>query len=232
MMSNGCKFSGFGQGFPPPTTARAVRSAIFVLLAIFASSAASFAISDHKSDHKASDGEMECGVNNFGKVTDYYYRGAQPKEDEYAELAALGIRTIIDLRDDPKSYAREMAVRAGLRYINFPLSDSRYPAADVAPRFLSLVEEKGNWPVFVHCAGGRHRTGAMTAVFRMTAQNWDVERAYDEMKDYDFYTRWGHKAMKTFVFDYYRELLVRRVHVGQTPAVSSGRARVFSEGRQ
>jgi phage terminase large subunit-like protein len=46
----------------------------------------------------------------------------------------------------------------------------------------------------------------MTAVFRMTVQGWDAGRAYEEMKDYDFYTRFGHKAMKRYVFDYYRSL--------------------------
>jgi tyrosine-protein phosphatase SIW14 len=63
----------------------------------------------------------------------------------------------------------------------------------------------------VHCAGGRHRTGAMTAVFRMTMQGWDANRAYDEMKNYDFYTRWGHKAMKQFVFDYFRDMSNRKI---------------------
>jgi tyrosine-protein phosphatase SIW14 len=72
------------------------------------------------------------------------------------------------------------------------------------------VNAKENQPVFVHCAGGRHRTGAMTAVYRMTMQGWDIERAYSEMKDYDFYTRWGHKAMKQYVFDYFRGLQLRR----------------------
>ena len=28
----------------------------------------------------------------------------------------------------------------------------------------------------------------------------------EEMKNYDFYTRWGHKLMKDYVFNYYRDL--------------------------
>ena len=66
---------------------------------------------------------------------------------------------------------------------------------------------------YVHCAGGRHRTGAMTAVFRMDMQGWDADQAYGEMKDYDFYTRWGHKAMKKFVFDQYQVLLHQRAEM-------------------
>src|SRR5262245_31919285 len=133
-------------------------------------------------------------IDNFGQVTEFYYRGEQPKGNDYNRLAAIGVRTIIDLRDDPKDYAKSLTEQAGMKYINLPMSDKDYPAPDAASRFLALVNDKENWPVYVHCAGGRHRTGAMTAVFRMTSQGWDINRAYEEMKDYDFYTRWGHKA--------------------------------------
>lgn len=151
-------------------------------------------------------GDIDIGVDNFGKVTDFYYRGAQPEADEYGQLASIGVRTIIDLRDDPKDYARPMTLKAGMKYLNLPMSDKRYPDTNAAEKFLNLVNDCENWPVYVHCAGGRHRTGAMTAVFRMKMQGWGIDQAYEEMKDYDFYTRWGHKAMKTFVYDYYRGL--------------------------
>jgi tyrosine-protein phosphatase SIW14 len=178
-----------------------------IAIAVFSATAVSLANANNKNEKK-SDGN-ETGISNFGKVEEFYYRGAQPRDDEYSRLAALGIKTIIDLRDDPKDYAKSVAEQAGLKYINFPLSDKGYPAPDVADKFLSLVNDKANWPVYVHCAGGRHRTGAMTAIFRMKVQGWDVDQAYNEMKNYDFYTRFGHKAMKTFVFDYYRGLTQR-----------------------
>ncbi len=150
-----------------------------------------------------------CDVENFGKVNDHYYRGAQPEEAQYTQLKTLGVKTVIDLRDNPRGYAKTKAEEAGLQYINLPLSDTKTPAEESVKKFLELANDDNNWPIFVHCAGGRHRTGAMTAVYRMTMENWNVERAYDEMKDYDFYTRWGHKAMKTFVFDYAKELQTR-----------------------
>lgn len=164
-----------------------------------------------------------CDIENFGKVNDHYYRGAQPEQAQYAELAALGVKTVIDLRDDPASYAKARSEAAGLRYINLPLSDKKYPSEENVKKFLELANDQGNWPLYVHCAGGRHRTGAMTAVLRMTNEGWDVERAYSEMKDYDFYTRWGHKAMKTFVFDYWKNLQTQRMHASlpETPVGST-----------
>ncbi|MGH9851120.1 MAG: fused DSP-PTPase phosphatase/NAD kinase-like protein [Blastocatellia bacterium] len=202
---------GFNQVFSPVTKifARKFWLSFVAFSMILSLGAVSFASSDRKGDKFTSNSgsnEVVVEVENFGKVTDFYYRGAQPKGEEYGQLAAVGVKTVIDLRDDPKDYARTLAEQAGMKYINMPMSDKSYPAPDVASKFLALVNDKENWPVYVHCAGGRHRTGAMTAVFRMTMQGWDVERAYEEMKDYDFYTRWGHKDMKRFVFNYYREL--------------------------
>jgi len=150
-------------------------------------------------------------ISNFGQVTEFYYRGEQPKGAEYNQLAAIGVKTIIDLRDDPREYAKSLTEQAGMKYVNLPMSDKDYPPPDVAAKFLALVHDKENWPIYVHCAGGRHRTGAMTAVFRMTVQGWDANRAYEEMKDYDFYTRWGHKAMKQFVFDYFRDMSGKKI---------------------
>jgi protein tyrosine/serine phosphatase len=40
-------------------------------------------------------------IKNFGKMDDRFYRGAQPNEEDYKDLKALGISTVIDLTDSP-----------------------------------------------------------------------------------------------------------------------------------
>jgi len=205
-MSRNGKLDNRRIGSSPATkTSSAKTSALFLFISVaLALGVVSYARPKDKSHSKASGSAV--GVENFGQVTDFYYRGSQPKGEEYNQLATIGVKTIIDLRDDPKDYARELTQQAGMKYINFPLSDKDYPPPDAASKFLSLVNDKENWPVYVHCAGGRHRTGAMTAVFRMSVQGWDANRAYEEMKDYDYYKRFGHKAMKDYVFDYFRDI--------------------------
>jgi hypothetical protein len=37
-------------------------------------------------------------VDDFAKLDDNYYRGGQPKREDYVRLAALGIKTVVDLR--------------------------------------------------------------------------------------------------------------------------------------
>ena len=39
-------------------------------------------------------------IDNFGRINANYYRGAQPVGEDYADLAALGVKTIIDLTSD------------------------------------------------------------------------------------------------------------------------------------
>ena len=141
-------------------------------------------------------------IKNFGQMDERFFRGAQPKENEYQELAALGIKTIIDLRDDPKAYEKTNAEALGMRYVNIAMSDKDYPPAAKIQEFLKLVDDPSTGKFYVHCAGGRHRTGVMGAVYRFNHYGWDYDQVYAEMKKYDFYTRFGHGEMKKFVEDY------------------------------
>jgi len=153
-------------------------------------------------------------IKNFGKMDDRFFRGAQPDEKDYKALADLGIKTIIDLRDDPTSYEKRDAEAAGMRYVNIPMSDSSRPRDEQIAQFLKLVDDPATGAFYVHCAGGRHRTGVMGAVYRMTHDGWDFDQAYKEMKNYDFYTRFGHGSLKDYVQDYYGELKSMEVSAG------------------
>src|SRR5687768_16648838 len=65
-------------------------------------------------------------IKNFGQMDDRFYRGAQPKEKEFKELAQLGIRTIIDLREDPESYEKPMVESLGMTYVHIPMVAKKY----------------------------------------------------------------------------------------------------------
>ena len=145
---------------------------------------------------------LNVSIKNFGQMDDRFFRGAQPKENEYKELAALGIRTVIDLQNEPTSYEKQDVEALGMKYVNIPMSDKDYPETAKIDQFLKLVDDPSTGKFYVHCAGGRHRTGVMGAVYRFNHYNWNYDQVYAEMKKYDFYTRWGHGDMKKFVQDY------------------------------
>jgi len=146
-------------------------------------------------------------IKNFGKVNDNYFRGSQPDQSQLAALKAMGVKAIIDLRQDYVAGERERASELGLKYFNIPLKPSRAATKEQTEYFLSLVNDPANGPVYVHCKGGRHRTGALTAVYRITHDGWTAQQAFDEMKKYDFDDGLfgGPAAQKRFVFEFYEQ---------------------------
>lgn len=173
------------------------RSLLVAIVALFVASAGSaFGQSNQKADL------TNVNIKNFGQMDERFFRGGQPKEEQYTQLASLGIKTVIDLTDEPKGYEKSRVEALGMRYVNIPMSDKSYPPSSKIDEFLKLVDDPTTGKFYVHCAGGRHRTGVMGAVYRFNHYNWTYDQVYKEMKDYDFYTRWGHGDMKKFVQDY------------------------------
>ena len=145
-------------------------------------------------------------ISNFGQMDDRFFRGAQPKAEDFQSLSSLGIKTDIDLRNDPTDFERSSAESAGIKYVNIPMSDKDYPTEAEIKQFLAVVNDPATGKFFVHCAGGRHRTGVMGAVYRFNHDHWNFAQVYDEMKAYDFYTRFGHGNMKKYVEDYWQRI--------------------------
>ena len=56
-------------------------------------------------------------IKNFGQMDDRFFRGAQPKENDYRQLAALGIKTVIDLQDNPTDYEKRDVEALGMKYV-------------------------------------------------------------------------------------------------------------------
>ncbi|HYO90133.1 MAG TPA: tyrosine-protein phosphatase, partial [Pyrinomonadaceae bacterium] len=168
----------------------------------------------------ADQAQKSVSIKNFGQMDERFYRGAQPKEEEFKELAALGIRTVIDLRADPKDYEKAIVESLGMRYVNIPMVEKKYPRPEWVAAFMKTVDDPSTGKFFVHCAGGRHRTGSMGAVYRFENYGWGYEQVYAEMKQFDFYTRWGHGDFKTFVQDYARQLQTRHASPATPPAAA------------
>ena len=151
---------------------------------------------------KTSEAFPNVKIKNFGQMDENYYRGGQPKEDQYGQLKQLGITTIIDLRNDPEDYEKTTAESLGMKYINIPMDDAEYPSDATINRFLKEINDPANGKMYVHCKGGKHRAGVTGAVYRMTKYGWNYDQAFAEMERFKFDTSWGRKVMKTFVQDY------------------------------
>ena len=153
-------------------------------------------------------------IDNFGQVSDTYYRGAQPKGDDFRALAALGVKTMIDLAEEGDAAEEANAKSAGMAFVRLPMNTHQAPSAAVIAKFLALVNDPANQPVYVHCIGGRHRTGVMTAVYRMTVDGWNSAKAFAEMKQYKFGADFLHPEFKDFVNSYVAAPLAAAVKQG------------------
>jgi tyrosine-protein phosphatase SIW14 len=142
-------------------------------------------------------------IDNFGKINANYYRGAQPQGHDYADLAALGVKTVIDLTDDDGEASEPSMVKsAGMQSIKIPMNGHVPPTPAQLAQFLKIVNDPASQPVYVHCVGGKHRTGVMSAAYRMTHDGWTSDKAFAEMKQYKFGMDMLHPEFKRFVYNY------------------------------
>jgi protein tyrosine/serine phosphatase len=142
---------------------------------------------------------------NFHKVNERLYRGAQPLPGGMKELAALGIKSVINLRGEGEGERTEKveAEEAGLRYFSVQLPGYGRPNDEQVEKVLSIIDDARNWPVFVHCRHGEDRTGTIIAVYRISHDGWTSGQAKKEAKRYGM-SRFQF-AMKDYIEDYARD---------------------------
>ncbi len=172
----------------------------------------------------AQDGQSNFKINikNFGSINDNFFRGAQPKGQDYKDLAAMGIKTVINLRIDAKADEQELVEAAGMKYVYIGMRDDKRPADAQVQEFMKIANDPTNLPLYVHCIGGRHRTGLMSAVYRIEKDGWDYTKAYAEMKKFDFSYGFGHGDLKEYVSDYYSQK-EQKATLGTSTSVESSK---------
>jgi len=140
-------------------------------------------------------------ISNFGQMDERFYRGALPKQQDFQALKDLGINTIIDLTDNTPQ-ERGYAEAVGLKYVNIAIPDKKDPSDAQVAQFLKITNDPATGKFYVHCAGGRHRTGVMGAIYRFNKYHWNFDQVYNEMLKFDFYTSNGHGGQKKYVENY------------------------------
>ena len=135
-----------------------------------------------------------AGVENAGKISDFLYRGAQPRGEGYEELKRLGVSIVVDLRnskpvksDGGETREQVKVEAAGMRYVEIPTSAILGPTESQVATFLQLLHDNEKQKVFVHCYFGDDRTGVMVATYRIAVDHWTSDEAYNEMRAYHFH---------------------------------------------
>jgi tyrosine-protein phosphatase SIW14 len=184
---------------------RTLSPAVIALLALV------FSISPAALAQKKDSQSGSVKIKNFGQMDERFFRGARPKTEDLPALAALGVTTIIDLTDNSREYEQPAVEGAGLRYVNIPMVDKSYPSIDQINEFMKVVNDPATGKFFVHCAGGRHRTGVVGAVYRFNVDKWNLDQALTEMEKYEFNSGFGHGKQKDFVKNYWNQFQTQNV---------------------
>ena len=131
------------------------------------------------------------GLPNLHQVTTNLYRGAQPMAAGMAELKAMGVKTIIDLRAYHSDKDELGKAGSDLKPKRLQMNAWHAEDEDVI-RFLKTVNDTNNLPAFVHCQHGADRTGVMCAMYRITTCGWTRQEAIDEMTQggFGFHPMW------------------------------------------
>ena len=108
---------------------------------------------------------------------------------QYDALAKAGVKTLIDLTSE-HAYNADMALKAGMQYVEIPIQDNTTPSLAQVRDFLVTADPRATLPdgspnsVRYGCEQGVGRTGVMTAAYRMAFQGYGVEQAIAEAKQF------------------------------------------------
>jgi uncharacterized protein (TIGR01244 family) len=126
-----------------------------------------------------------AGITNYTKVDAVVACGGATETSALEGLKADGFKSVVNLRlaseqgaNIPENEAKAKAL--GLNYFHLPLSGSA-PDPAVVDKFLGVVSDKSNQPVYIHC-GSANRVGAVWMVKRVVQDGWPVDKATTEAK--------------------------------------------------
>jgi uncharacterized protein (TIGR01244 family) len=146
-------------------------------------------------------GVQAPGIPNFQQVNERIFRGGQPSQEGFQNLAKLGVKTVIDLRRENEEgehstqAEKKMVETAGMRYVNVPMKGIVAPTDEQVSKVLAAMDAPGT--VFVHCKKGKDRTGTVVACYRITHDSWKNQKALAEAKSLGLH--WVEMGMKSYI---------------------------------
>jgi protein tyrosine/serine phosphatase len=141
------------------------------------------------------------GLENFARVNPNLYRGAQPSDEGFKQLKAMGVKTVIGFRSNHSS--KKEVEAAGMMSVELPIRadlESVPPSEADIKKFFEVVLDPKCQPCYIHCAKGKDRTGTMAALYRMEIEGWTPDEALQEMDSFGYHTYY--KDLAQFVRDY------------------------------
>jgi tyrosine-protein phosphatase SIW14 len=135
-------------------------------------------------------------LGNCYRVSDELYRCEQPGKNDIAALQALGIRSILNLRNwhsDSRAFEK-----AGFKLLLQRMEADELTTDDLVAALRQF--RAAPKPVLVHCWHGSDRTGSVVAAYRIVFQDWTPAAALDELRHggYGYHEKWFPNIIRLF----------------------------------
>ena len=130
-----------------------------------------------------------------------FYRSGQMNAAGFREtIDRFKIKTVLNLQHEnpdphlpekwlgkPVIHEKELCEQLNVRYVLMtpdilPTPNDLTKEPPAVTEFLKLLDYESAYPILIHCKAGLHRTGRLTAIYRMDKEGWDVGDALRELR--------------------------------------------------
>jgi protein tyrosine/serine phosphatase len=144
-------------------------------------------------------------------VPDRIYRSGLLRSDQLESVIdRYHLRTVICLSADEAARERKICESRGVRFVSFDMHSSGLGKPEDFEEVVRILSDRSSQPVLVHCRAGVARTGASIALYRMSVDGWDLERAIKELRSFE---KWGRceAPLQAMINDYSHRDFVEKI---------------------
>lgn len=113
----------------------------------------------------------------WGQISQDLFWGTVRNREDIARAKTLGIKTIINVRTNPKPEEGKYAQQLGIKYFHIRTGVVKPPTMPMIKDFLKIVCDPDNRPVYIGCQGGRDRTAFYVATYKIARQGVPAREA-------------------------------------------------------
>jgi uncharacterized protein (TIGR01244 family) len=151
-------------------------------------------------------GFLRAAFSNFHWISPEMARANQPSPKQIARYAAMGFKTILNVRgpSDTGYYAleREACAAHGLKLVDLRLHSREPPRKDQILAAKALFESV-QYPALMHCKSGADRAGVMAVLYEHFRAGKPIDEAMKQLSLKYLHVKQGKTGMIDFFFQTY-----------------------------